>query len=97
MHAVLLLGLPLLTILTAREPPVAGSPLNAPLRLPPPRPHCSAFPNARALAKEGAATQLVVALRGHEAQQRGTTTALATALKQVAATCCCGGQHKAHL
>ena len=44
-----------------------------------------AFPNARALAKEGAGAALVEALRGHEALPQGATVALATALKQVAA------------
>ena len=48
----------------------------------PPSP-CSAFPNARALAKQGAARQLVGALRGHEQHPQATTIALSNALKQV--------------
>jgi len=44
---------------------------------------CRAFPNARALAKDGAAKQLVAALSQHEQQPQEVTTALATALKQV--------------
>lgn len=42
-----------------------------------------AFPNARALAKEGAAKQLVEALRGHDAHPQPVITALSNALKQV--------------
>ncbi|PSC67827.1 magnesium protoporphyrin IX chloroplastic-like [Micractinium conductrix] len=48
-------------------------------------PASRAFPNARALAKQGAARQLVGALRGHEQHPQATTIALSNALKQVAA------------
>lgn len=46
---------------------------------------CRAFPNARALAKDGAAKQLVETLRGYAAQLPEVTAAVASALKQVAA------------
>ncbi|KAI7840755.1 hypothetical protein COHA_005569 [Chlorella ohadii] len=49
------------------------------------QPASRAFPNARALAKEGAAKQLVAALRGHDAHPQPVVTALSNALKQVAA------------
>ena len=48
-----------------------------------PLPPCRAFPKARALAKEGAAKQLVAALRGHDAHPQPVVTALSNALKQV--------------
>ncbi|KAL4433644.1 hypothetical protein ABPG75_000085 [Micractinium tetrahymenae] len=48
-------------------------------------PASRAFPNARQLAKEGAALQLVAALRSHERLPQETTIALANALRQVAA------------
>jgi hypothetical protein len=47
--------------------------------------HRRAFPNARALAKEGAAKQLVDSLRGHAELPAEAVAALATALKQIAA------------
>lgn len=46
---------------------------------------CSAFPNARLLATQGAASALVAALRRHAAQPRDVTIATCSALRQVAA------------
>lgn len=48
-------------------------------------PSCRAFPNARQLAKEGAALQLVSALRNHDRLPQETTVALANALRQASA------------
>lgn len=48
-------------------------------------PASRAFPNARQLAKEGAALQLVAALQSHDQLPQEATVALANALRQVAA------------
>lgn len=49
------------------------------------QPSSRAFANARALAKDGAATQLVHVLRQHEGQEAAATIAACGALRQVAA------------
>jgi hypothetical protein len=74
-----LAGTPLLGVSLAR-------PLTASTSTAHPHPHRrSAFPNARALAKHGAAPALVAALRRHASQPRDATAACCAALRQVAA------------